>query len=344
MTVSGGFVKETRFIRPFAANGDILTTFPMTTKASSVRLLALLAAFVLIVFAAHLLGGGTHSALTAGLRNALHAPGFLVFATGALLALRKIIGTPRAYTYAAGLCFAVAAASEGLQYFGSRDAELHDFARDMLGTGAALITLALFDPKLNSKITFLSRPIRILSSVALAILVFQPVAWLSYALAQKHTSAPMILGFDQMWEKEIYAAYGKAAVVLVSAPSNWNSAENMIARITSGRSKYSGIEIEPFSDWSDYDTLSFTASSTSGQSESWTVRIHDRVHNNEHEDRFTSTFQISEQPKKVLIPLDSLRRSPNTRLMDLQEISSIIIFANDPNGVSEIYLDDLRLN
>ena len=278
------------------------------------------------------------------LRNALHAPGFAVLALASLLALRKIFSTRLAYIYSATLCVVVALSGEALQYFGSRDAELYDLAHDLLGTGAALLTATAFDPKLSNLRAPFSQSVRLIVGIVLSIGALQPAAWLTYALAQKHLSAPEVLSFDQKWEGEIFEAYGKATVRLVSAPPNWKSENNTIARIASGKSKYSGIEIEPISDWSDYESLSFVASSTTGKPESWTVRIHDRVHNNEYEDRFTSTFQIHEQPEKVTIPLDSLRQSPNSRNMNLQEVSSIIIFANDPEGVSEMYLDDLRLN
>jgi VanZ family protein len=73
------------------------------------------------------------------------------------------------------------------------------------------------------------------------------------------------------------------------------------------------------------------------------VRINDRKHNQNYNDRYNHRIGLEPGWNHIRINLDDIEKSPANRLMDMSAIAKICIFASGLNGPRTVYLDNLRL-
>ena len=58
-----------------------------------------------------------------------------------------------------------------------------------------------------------------------------------------------------------------------------------------------------------------------------TIRIDDRAHNGEYQDRYNQSFRLVPGPNRIRIPLARVRSAPRDRALDLQAIARVFLFA-----------------
>ena len=77
------------------------------------------------------------------------------------------------------------------------------------------------------------------------------------------------------------------------------------------------------------------------------IRIHDNLHglyDNAYSDRFNKEFIVKPGINRYTIDLDSIQNSPQTRVMELQNIEEIIFFVVGPVKKSNIiYISKIHL-
>jgi hypothetical protein len=75
-----------------------------------------------------------------------------------------------------------------------------------------------------------------------------------------------------------------------------------------------------------------------------TVRVHDRLHNLAHDDRYNRTFELPARSSQTLrIPLEEIRLAPQGRQMDMTAIRGIIVFQSAADEPPRFSVREIRL-
>jgi hypothetical protein len=108
--------------------------------------------------------------------------------------------------------------------------------------------------------------------------------------------------------------------------------------------EYPGISIKYLcGDWRGYDRTSFDVFLQGNMPMSITVRIHDRLHNDEYEDRFNDSFDLHPGNNTIMINLKNVMEAPKGRKMDMADIVNICIFSYNLAEPRTLYFDNFRL-
>ena len=275
--------------------------------------------------------------------NALHAPAFAALTLVLLRSFLKSMSRNKAILTAAVACLAVGLASEVLQVWGSRDADILDLINDGIGvaTGIGLwwVLWAKGRPAGHEGFRLV-----VLLLVPLLALTLAPAAWYGYAAVSQQRAMPKLLSFDKKWEMPLYRASFDARLELEEAPDNWPISASRVIKIIATGSHYPGITIQPTANWEDYETLKFYAASASNLPARLTISIYDDDTNRDYTNRFNYSFSIGSDPRLITIPLSDVKSAPKTREMNMRAIKEIVIFISNANGSEVVLLDDLRLS
>lgn len=136
-----------------------------------------------------------------------------------------------------------------------------------------------------------------------------------------------------------------ADLVITDPPDSWTAARSSrIARLTMKHARYPGLWVhETYPDWTGHRSLRFNIYSEMNSPVQLTLRIHDGRHNNAYKDRFNYLFTVLPGANALKIPLDAVRRAPASREMDMQDISTIALFASNPKETYTIDIDGMWL-
>jgi len=295
------------------------------------------------VIALHLVEFPMTSQAARHLIDALHAPGFGLVAVGAMLLFRQRNDPGAAYIAAIITTFLLGVAAEALQIFSPRNADLQDLGWNALGIAGCLAIAACLDPKVRSR---LARPhfavLLIVGTIALAI-ALKPVVQNAYVLGARAMALPVLVSFDHRWETGLYRPLDSTQLSTVTPPDDWPVQNLRVMAMDLSAIRYSGIVIDPYPDWTGYDSISFLAASTDGKEHKMTIRIHDAEHNHHYKDRFNKAFRIGPKEVRFKIPLVEVRDSVENRRFDLSRIAGIVVFKVDATGDERILIDDFRL-
>lgn len=117
----------------------------------------------------------------------------------------------------------------------------------------------------------------------------------------------------------------------------------------------------PVSDWTEYETLAFDITvpepssndrSVDGTENAETadasgikliLKIEDSQHNGEYEDRFHRTLELPPGRHEIRVPLSEVATAPQSRMMRMDDIYRVQLFANHPRRPQTFYLDHVRL-
>lgn len=273
--------------------------------------------------------------------NAGHAPLFGVFALVVLGFARTLRPGRRPagpYVLAFGAAVVAGGLTELYQYFGPRDANLIDFARDGAGA-AAFLLLAWAIEGARARRRYMRR---LAAAVALGLLalVGVPVLMVARAYVQRASEFPTLCRFDSGWERS-FLVTRLAGFHFTAVPRRWTDAPST----TVGRVNFSGwrypsltlLEVEE--NWEGHETLVFSAFAL--KPIDLTVRLEELGHRPRPEDRFDTTVRLEPGSTTVRIPLDELR-SVEGRRPDLGRMCHVTWFLPFPEP-TVLYLDELRL-
>ncbi|MFH1144635.1 MAG: hypothetical protein V1774_08845 [Candidatus Eisenbacteria bacterium] len=298
--------------------------------------------------------------------DAGHAPLFGVVALAFLQGLLLFPWTrslPRPWIYAAALALAIGSGgmAEFGQHFGPRDADPQDLARDALGAMSALLAAYGIDRRATKTLRGLRIPRAAFAGAALLVLVpvILPVARITYDLLQRDRAFPEICEFNSAWEGR-FLHLSHATLERVPPPPGWvreerdrdaqpagsgpRGAGDLVAHLTFYAAAYPALLItEPHPDWSGYDRLAFDVYSELPVPIRLALRIHDTHHERAYSDRFNLSFTIQPGVNAVAIDLSQVEHAPRGRLMDMQHIHNVTLFAVRPAESISLYLDSFRL-
>ena len=291
----------------------------------------------------HLVEFAVTSQAARNLIDALHAPGFGLVAVGAMLLFRQRSDPGAAYIAAIITTFLLGVAAEALQIFSPRNADLQDLGWNALGIAGCLAIAACFDQRVRSRLT---RPrfavLLIIGTIALAI-ALKPAVQNVFVLSARAMTLPVLVSFDHRWEAGLYQPLESTQLSTIAPPDEWPVRNRRVMAMDLSAISYSGIVIDPYPDWTGYDSISFLAASTDGKEHKITIRIHDVEHNHQYDDRFSKALRIGPKATRYEIPLIEVHDSVKNRRFDLSKIARIIVYKADATGDERILIDDFRL-
>lgn len=182
--------------------------------------------------------------------------------------------------------------------------------------------------------------------VAGSFIAFKPsLALVGFDLLRP--SLPVVRVFDHPFATSKIATTGSASynqVPIESSPGNTVQA----LRVTFFPEKFSGIVfLESPLKWSDYAGVSldiFNSMSTARQIE---LRINDRLHNNQYEDRYNGSFSISPGLNEIQVSISTLvqmgRQGLSGRKMNVDDISEIQLFINESETAFTLDILQIKL-
>jgi len=265
--------------------------------------------------------------------SALWDCGHIVFFSGLVFALHTYVdfSKPRAGVVLSIAVFVVGGLIEVAQAYTGRDGEWQDLLRDMAGTWLGLFWLQ----KSSYKIWF--------GRVIAIILLFPTVLPVYKAAKAQHFATqqfPVIANFED--DIDLHGIGGKVERSNVFRSSGQYSLK---AHLTT--KQYSNVSFNNFfNSWQGYGYLLFDLYNPDTQPLDLVIRIDDVQHqlgDNAYSDRFNQKLHLEPGWNAIKIPIDEIQHAPAKRLLQLDEIKSIVIFAMKLPEEHDIYLDNLRL-
>jgi hypothetical protein len=281
------------------------------------------------------------------LHDSAHAPIFGCIALLALAALRshRRFGAWRpAAQYAAALAIAalLGVVTELLQIPAGRDASFFDVRNDVLGAVAFLAAFAAFA---GGPARLASKPVLLLTVVATLTAAMFPAIRSAVELARREAQFPVIADFDRRMDR-YYAAEQWAKFERTPLPSPWGASKGEQALHVAFQSgPWPGVDFyELSSDWSGYSTLLVDLTNPTDSTLELVLRVHDRLHTRQFDDRFNERYDVPPRTRAVLrVPLAEIRAAPKGRQMGMHEMAGLILFRTQASKAQEMYLSRLWL-
>jgi len=296
-----------------------------------------------IVVVLHLVEIPVSSQAAGTLIENLHAPGFGIVAVGAMLLFRRAVSHGTAFLIAGVYSLALALASEAAQYFSSRDADIIDFGWDLLGIGGFLALAACANLSSIRRAGKVRHATLLIIGLLATSSALAPVGHSSWILAARALALPVVAEFDHSWEANIYRPLNTTRISTIKPPPNWPVQNGRVLAIDFAPIRYSGVVIDPYPDWTEFESISFLAASADGKEHELNIRIHDISHNQQWDDRYNDKMTIGPDVVRYEISLEDIRNSIAHRPFDMSRIMGIVLFKVDATNGERLLIDDFRL-
>jgi hypothetical protein len=273
------------------------------------------------------------------IENAGHVPLFFLVTLAFLFAMRdyRRFATGRYGSLWLYVCAGLAGIgagfiSEVIQRPLRRDASWEDVFADALGAVCAVAAYALVDKRHS-----LQRWHRL---VALAIVLactatyVAPIATMTRAYLHRNGQFPVLADFHSRLELYWTMSLGVRREIIDDTLDVEFAADN-----------FPGLSFhEPVPDWNGYHALLIDIENLGTETLHLGVRVHDRHHRQQYNDRFNRHYQLGPGERKTLrISLEDIRRAPRSRQLDMRQISDITLFRARPSGSRHARVHGLRL-
>jgi hypothetical protein len=229
---------------------------------------------------------------------------------------------------------------EILQTGVGRSPDIGDLFRDVIGACVALVFILPVRKSIPQRIR---RMLQVFTIMLIAVQLI-PTGLALLDEYQARSRFPILADFETSLQAKRWAQ--KAESTIEKDPGQ---ADNNLMKIRLTTKKYSGVALEYFpGDWHQYGHFQFRIFNTHDGVLSVNCRIHDREHTSgkerqQYKDRYNRTFKIYSGWNTIMIPLEDVRKAPETREMDMRQIQAVGIFVISQPEDRVIYLDDLKL-
>ncbi len=248
------------------------------------------------------------------------------------------------YAPAFAITLALGAATEIAQHFMHRDPSFADFWSDGLGAVTALSAQWLLATRMG-------RPrrqgIRLVAGLVCACglaVAIAPLAWCTAAYANRDLRFPVLWQLNSALD--LY--FLKAQPCKTGSGPRWwkiyGSPVSLCVPLPSSDGDPGLALEEPYPDWEGQSVLTIDVSNPTPSPLRLTVRVHDRNHNQQHEDRFNRGYFIAGSMRRVIVvPLEEIAAAPRGRRMDLHHIAHVGIFRSGGTGDGSLLLHRISL-
>jgi hypothetical protein len=229
-------------------------------------------------------------------------------------------------------------ATEVLQIFNSRFADIYDLLKDFVGI---LLGLAFFNAHNNQIPPLL---LKIFQIVILLLLIYQIIPF-SKAVTDEaiaYIQFPVISDFESPFEQDRWITKGRETIARDIVYSGKKS-----MKVELRPEKYAGFSLDFFpSDWTGYTILEMNIFNPVNDSLMLYIRIDDKDHKLSgfvFSDRYNSSYLLSPGWNQIQIKLNDVKKAPQTREMDMQQIRRLILFLIQPADWITLYIDEVKL-
>lgn len=236
------------------------------------------------------------------------------------------------YAVAFVITVVIGAMTEIAQLFTNRGAAVADVVSDAIGAAACLAWHAAIFSKRGLQNQSGSNPVLVMIASLLSLVALAPLLWCLGAYAARDTLFPVILQNPSRLDMYFVSSETGNVSVRKMADSETQQDAALAVRVAINQGRYPGISLtEPYPGWRHFKTLAVDITNPGQQQIELVIRIHDRQHNYQYEDRFNRAFIIGAGLRTTVeIPLLDVEHSPKGRLMNLDAIANLAIFALQP--------------
>jgi len=268
------------------------------------------------------------------IENAGHTPLFFLVTFGVLFVMRehpRFQGV-RLYALAALVGAGAGFFSEVIQKPLARDASWEDVAADVVGVILALAVHALFDRR--AKLPTWQRLGVVAVAMSCVAIFLTPIVRMARAYVHRNGQFPVIADFHSHIEKYWTLSFGVNREIVDDA-----------LEVDLFADEFPGVSFhEPVPDWRGYRTLIIDLENPAPEPLHLGVRVHDRRHNYNFNDRFNRRYDLQAGERRTLrIALEDIRHGPRHRLMDMAHVSDITLFRGEKSGSRRLRVYSVRL-
>ena len=233
------------------------------------------------------------------------------------------------------------------EFHGERTAEWIDLYNDVVGAISFGCLYAAFDPQLDGNRTFWLRRTT-LTGIAIVLLVAGAIPFLDVCRQyhRRHTLFPVLMEFSDPWYQNFCFAQSSAWRASPH-PEGWPLDQRrsaLIARVDAVPGPYPGFVVhEPFPDWRGYRSLEIDVYLEDSQPRFFVLRVNDRQHNNDVDDRFNKTVKIRPGFQTLSFDLEAIEHAPNGRDLQLGQVDGVALFMVNLEAPLTFYLGQMRL-
>ncbi|MEM7432692.1 MAG: hypothetical protein AAF351_12270 [Pseudomonadota bacterium] len=235
------------------------------------------------------------------------------------------------------------AATEFLQFFGPRDADLRDLLHNVTGIVGFLGSMALFDKSVRHRIRGWRTPaIAVVAAIGL-VAAISPGAWYAYSIAAQYQALPLLQSFETRWERQSIRRFWNRRFHLRPAPSTWPEDSGLVVELRGTDENIAYIDLAPYPHWHHYRNLTFTAS-TNGPFELG-LRIIVRDFEFSYANRIQSIVDVTigQKPATITIPLGEISSASESRPLRMNEITGLLFRLHTADEDQSIFIDEIRL-
>jgi VanZ family protein len=271
--------------------------------------------------------------------NSLHVPVFGLIAVSVFVFWRpqwpwfRRAATAFAVTCVFGLI------SEIAQVATSRDASFSDFIADCLGAAGFLGVAIGVLP--GHRLTWARRTIAGTLGLAMLGWALTPLTLVSAAYIERNQQFPVIYSADSSFGRRLVRAQNIRYEVIKSLED-----EEAHAEISFLDAPWPGIALHDiWPDWHSYKTLVIDLAINGETVLALGLRVHDDAHRHSKRfnDRFNRTYDLGPGRHTLRILLSELRHAPQSREMDLGNVSELIIYGTQAEAGRSFRLYSVRL-
>jgi VanZ family protein len=238
---------------------------------------------------------------------------------------------------------------EVLQSVGGRPASSYDVMTDAVGAAVGLALHALctrsrgFVATGTPQTSVAAWPIAVvLAGVAL---VAWPPLQAARAYADRAAGFPTLAKFVGPRDLALVSTRGSSAAI-VTLPEPWTKSPGEQAlRLGYDAGQVASLQLlEPSPDWRGYSTLVMDLTNPSTVDVRLTLRIHDRQHDWSREDRLNLPLLLAPGARAtVRVALGAVESAPQSRSMDLERVSDILLYTQPTPGAGYLYISRIWL-
>jgi len=185
----------------------------------------------------------------------------------------------------------------------------------------------------------------VLAAAVLALAIaLSPLATVTWSYAARSSKLPVVAQLGAAWQAPLTSA-PSVQLERVAPPQAWEAVKGeTVTRMRFLDSPWPSVTVrEPWPDWSGYARLRFRVWSDVSDPVQLNIRVDDVVRTRAYKDRYEGSVIVVPGANDFAIPLDTVRRSPQDREMDLARVSQFFFFTSRPERPLELYFSDVWL-
>ncbi|MEW8264975.1 MAG: VanZ family protein [Candidatus Thiodiazotropha sp.] len=208
-----------------------------------------------------------------------------------------------------------------------RQPSLYDLLMDLLGVAAGgILFFGLFKRSLSPGLGLAVAALLALAAFSL------PIYWLIVYQARA-ADFPQLINTDGSISNALIKGSRGGVVRRIAVEEDWRIPMELGVKsclyVSLQEGRWPGVSLfEPSPNWGGYRVLALTLYSDRADELTLTLRINDRNHNKQPEDRYSRRFTLHPGINRISVPLDEVEDAPEGRSMDLSAISKLMLFAS----------------